>query len=66
LLIAPSLQPTLTFDTPPASAALTGPYGISVWSVDWSTGALTKLGSYSLGPYSSSYAAGGFIVGKFQ
>jgi hypothetical protein len=59
--IDPSNKYLLTLDHPTSNSA-----AIGVWSIDAATGALSQVNSYSLGSYSNTYAAGGFVVGKFQ
>lgn len=41
-------------------------YAIGVWSIDVSSGTLTRVGSYSLGSTSDSFQPHGLVVGNFQ
>jgi len=59
--VDPSNKYLLTLDHPTSNSS-----AIGVWLIDGSTGALTKVNSYSLGSCTSTYGAGGFVVGKFQ
>ena len=60
IAVDPSGKYLLTFDYPTQTT-----YAIDVFAIDSQTGALTKVNSYSLGSYSSTYSASGFVVGKF-
>jgi len=51
----------LSLDQPTANT-----YAIGVWSIDVSSGELTRVGSYALGSYSDSFQPHGLVVGVFQ
>lgn len=65
--VDPSGKYLLVLELPTySSSSPTTTFQIGVFSIDTSSGTLTRVTTYSLGSSSSSYWAGGIVVGAFQ